>query len=248
MPHRIAVDERVRQPVLDAAAVFLVRCRELTARVAAGESSDAEVVAVGHAAINQWLVDHGSRWRELLSTRPSGTTAWLRVSVPNNRWFVEHGTEMVSIFDYDGLDQGGRFLLAGETVGDYRFGVCPIQLKIMDREFALLQGPDVDGVSSVMKVTSGPCLEAAWSYWEAALAASVPASGAGRLGTLTPRQRRVMELLAAESGDDQAIADALGVSVRTVRSDVAAAMEKLGVRSRFAAGDRFRIWAELSRS
>ncbi len=249
-PRRIAFDGRTRQSVLDAAAVFLVRCRDLVAELAVGGSAHAEVVAVGHEAINQWLVDHGPEWHELLSTRPSGTTEWLRVSVPDNRYFVEHGTRMVSIFDYDGLDHGARLLLthepAGEDAADYRFGVCPVQLKIMDRRFALAQGPDVDGVPSVMTVSSGPALDAAWAYWEAALAASVPASGTGRLAALTPRQRQVMELLASDTGDDEAIAAALGISVRTVRSDVAAALEQLGVKSRFAAGNRFRIWQELS--
>ena len=243
---RIAFDERVRQPVLDAAAVLLVRSRELTTQLTQGAAPDAEVVAVGHRAINRWLVDHGPEWSELLSTRPSGTAEWLRVSVPNNRYFVEVGTHLVSIFDYDGLDQGGRFLLANETVGDYRFGVCPVQLKLMDRRLALLQGPDVDGAPSVMQVTAGPCLQAAWRYWEASLAASVPASGTTRLDTLTDRQRQVMELLAADAGDDETIANTLGISVRTVRADVAAALEKLGVRSRFAGGSRFRIWTEMS--
>ena len=40
------------------------------------------------------------------------------------------------------------------------------------------------------------------------------------------------------------IAGALGISVRTVRSDIAGVLEVLGVQSRFAAGMRLRLWAD----
>ena len=44
-------------------------------------------------------------------------------------------------------------------------------------------------------------------------------------------------MLTVDTRDD-AIAEALEVSVRTVRSDIADLMDALGVRSRFAAGAR----------
>ncbi|AHH94778.1 helix-turn-helix transcriptional regulator [Kutzneria albida] len=52
-----------------------------------------------------------------------------------------------------------------------------------------------------------------------------------------PRHRRVLRLL-AEGLTDDAIARQVGVSVRTVRNDMAAAMVSLDARSRFQAGVR----------
>jgi DNA-binding NarL/FixJ family response regulator len=62
-------------------------------------------------------------------------------------------------------------------------------------------------------------------------------------GDLTPRQGQVVALMASGANDD-AIAAALGVSVRTVRSDVAGILDALGVQSRFAAGVRLQFWSE----
>jgi len=93
-----------------------------------------------------------------------------------------------------------------------------------------------------MKVTSPAGLEAAWRFWTAALANTVPvervASGADEL---SQRQRQIVALMAADVADD-GIAAALGVSVRTVRSDIAGVLSLLGVRSRFAAGARLQAW------
>jgi DNA-binding NarL/FixJ family response regulator len=67
----------------------------------------------------------------------------------------------------------------------------------------------------------------------------------GVLSDLTPRQRQVVALMADGLGDD-AIATAIGVSTRTVRSDIAALLDLLGVRTRFAAGVRLRLWPDTS--
>lgn len=58
---------------------------------------------------------------------------------------------------------------------------------------------------------------------------------------LTARQRAVAELLAAGAIDD-AIARALRISGRTVRSDVAAIMSAFDAGSRFQAGVRYAGW------
>jgi DNA-binding NarL/FixJ family response regulator len=122
-------------------------------------------------------------------------------------------------------------------------------MNLVDRRFLLLHGPFFDGEPSLMEVSAPECLDAAWRYWNAAVASSYPANEdeAGELDSLsiTPRQRQVAALLAVDTRDE-AIAETLGVSVRTVRSDVAHLMEALGVRSRFAAGVRFRDAADGS--
>jgi DNA-binding CsgD family transcriptional regulator len=236
--------EEHRQAVLDAAALLQVRRSEAAALLARGRLPGGEVVAVGGEAVNRWLAEGVTTWRELLSVRPAATTAQLRASLPANRAVVERGVHMVSLFDHDATEPGARVLLAGEPPGTYLFTVAPVQMKIVDRRFVLLQGPTVDGQGSVMAVETPACLEAAWRYWRAALAAAFPVDRVVRGPIrLTPRQRQVVALLASDLADE-AIAASLGVSVRTVRSDIAALLDALGVRSRFAAGLQLRDWTE----
>ena len=232
------IPEAARQAVLDAAAVLQVRRSEAAAQVACGELPDVVIVARGLQGINDWIREASTGWRELLSVRPGGTAAELRVTLPHNRVLVNAGLRMVSIFHRQGLEVDARVLLANEPVGTYLYGIAPVQMKIVDRRFVLLQGPLVDGVPSVMTVSSDRCLDAAWRYWEATMSVSSPISQRDdTLGGLTPRQRQVVALMATGAGDE-AIAGSLGVSVRTVRSDVASVLDALGVKSRFAAGVR----------
>ncbi len=81
---------------------------------------------------------------------------------------------MVSVFDYTGLDSVARLLLANEPTGDYLFGRAPVQMKIIDRRFVILEGPIIDGGMSLMAIHQGPCLDAAWRYWDAVIATCVP--------------------------------------------------------------------------
>jgi len=248
MSDKVAVDHSInaripaalRQAALDAAAVLQVRRSELVARMERGESSGATVVAEGdNADLNRWMRDDCVRWRELLSMKPSGFVPQLQVSLPQNRRLIANGLQMVSLFHLDGVDAEGRCLLAGEEVGEYRLGVAPVQMKLIDRRYVLLSGPCDGDRTSIMEVTAPECLDAAWRYWHAALAASLPVEEGvpAGLSSLTRRQRQVVALLAVDTRDD-AIAEALDVSVRTVRADIADLLEVLGVRSRFAAGAR----------
>ncbi|GAA2142136.1 hypothetical protein GCM10009844_13020 [Nocardioides koreensis] len=240
---RNRVPESARQAVLDAAAVLQVRRSEAAALVSSGPAPDIEVVA-RHPHINPWMVEASRTWHELLSVRPSTTAAQMRASLPNNRALVERGLRMVSVFDASGVEPGARVLLAAEPAGTYLFSIAPVQMKIVDREFVLLHGPEVDGEPSVMAVRSPRCLDAAWRYWEATInASSAPEDGAVALDGLTPRQRQVVALMTTGVGDE-AIAAALGVSVRTVRSDIAALLDVLGVKTRFAAGVRLQLWSD----
>jgi DNA-binding CsgD family transcriptional regulator/DNA-binding transcriptional ArsR family regulator len=236
---RSPIPEERRQAALDAAAVLQVRRSEIASMLARGEECGAEIVARGRRGTNDWLREDSRHWRELLSVRPAATVPHLRVSLPQNRQRVCDGLQMVSLFDYDGCDPEGRLLVTSERQGTYLFGVGPVQMKVVDRRYVLLQGPFADHESTVMAVTAPDCLAAAWRYWHAAVAASFPVEEGvpGGLSRLTGRQRQVVALLAVDTRDE-AIAETLGVSVRTVRSDVAELMEALGVRSRFAAGVR----------
>ena len=73
-------------------------------------------------------------------------------------------------------------------------------------------------------------------YWHAVLKQAKPAwSGDADAHGFSTRQQRILEMMRQDL-TDQAIADVLGISLRTVRYEVAAVMERLGVRSRFSAG------------
>lgn len=231
------------QVVLDAAAVLQVRRTEVATALADGRRVDAELAETYQDAAGQWLFHEQETWTELLSVRQEGSVAGLRRSLPNTRRLLAAGLRMTSVYDFHGTPRDARRVLAGETRGTYLVSAAPVQMKIVNRDRVLLQGPTVDGASTVMAVRSPSCLDAAWRYWEAVLAAAIPvAETVHPLGELTPRQQQVVALLATGAGDD-AIAAALGVSVRTVRSEVAHILEALGVQSRFAAGARLQQWA-----
>lgn len=234
----------LHQAALDAAAHLQVRRSEAAALAARGALTEGELVGVGMSAVQEWLTTESEGWRELLSVRPSASAAQLRASLPTNRRRLREGVRMVSTFDYHGLDTDARLLLANEPVGDYLFVRAPVQMKIVDRRLVLLDGPVIEGAPSLMAIHAGPCLQAAWHYWDAVVASAVPAEdvGGAGLGALTPRQRQVVALLASDLGDD-AIAASLGLSVRTVRADIAAILTFLGVKSRFAAGVRVQMWS-----
>lgn len=229
------------QAALDAAAVLQVRRSAIAERLTRGEPCGATVAAGGgNAAINTWMHEETWRWREMLSVSASAYLPQLRVSVPHNRDLVSNGLRMVSVFHHAGLDPETRRLLAGETLGSYRFGIAPVQMKIVDRRYVLLHGPFLGGETTIMAVTEPDCLDAAWRYWHCVMNASFPAKDElGDYPEFTPRLRQVVALL-AEDTRDEAIAETLGVSVRTVRSDIAELMGMLGVRTRFAAGLRSR--------
>jgi DNA-binding CsgD family transcriptional regulator len=241
---RERIPEAHRQAVLDAAALLQVRRTETAAALTEGRPVDAEVVESHQIKVAQHLIDEQESWTELLSVRPAATAVQLRASLPNTRALVTGGMRMTSVYDLDGVSPDARLLLAGETLGTYLVSAAPVQMKIVNRSHVLLQGPFHDGAGSVMAVRSQRCLEAAWRYWEAVLQAAFPVTeSVTPLPDLTPRQHQVVVLMSTGSGDD-AIAAALGVSVRTVRSEVAAIMDALGVQSRFAAGVRLRVWSE----
>lgn len=230
------------QAVLDAAALLQVRRSEAAALAERDELADGQIVAVGMVAAHDWLHNEDNNWRENLSVRPTATVTQLRAGLPVNRARVAAGLRMVSVFDYTGLDSVARLLLAHEPLGDYLFGRAPVQMKIIDRRFVILDGPIIDGGMSLMTIHQGPCLEAAWRYWDAVVASCVPPEEVAGPTTFSPRQRQVVALLMSDLGDD-AIAASIGVSVRTVRSDIAAILKAVGVKSRFAAGARLQLWA-----
>lgn len=235
-----AMSQRVRdRHELLAAVGALDHQRVATARSleASGSTSTARLLARG-ADVVPWMLKNSHTWRQMLSTTARTDPGALRTSLPNNRVIVSNGLEMVSVFDRGGTEPVCRQLLAGETLGSYYLSSVPLSMRIVDRRQVILEGPTLDDEFSIMMVSATPVLQAAYRYWRSVLAVAEPCRPAvPDVGPLTPRQQRVAELMSRDY-TDEAIAGLLGVSVRTVRYDVAALMAALGVRSRFAAGMR----------
>lgn len=223
-------------------ALRLSRLRDAVAvRYAAAEGDDhGEVVARGPD-----LADHvmaASRgWRDLVATRTASplSAAGMVRALQNNQRILGDGTRMRSVFADHGFDEDLPDLLSGQAA-DYRMGLVPFEMKILDQRRVMLEGPVVDGGRSVMVVSHPAVLSAALAYWAAARQASEAAAdvadrGAAALSRFSTRQRAVIALLSRDVADDPA-ADLLGISVRTLRADVAAVKERLGVDTRFAAG------------
>jgi len=245
------VDERVfvirtpvpfarQEEILDLAAALQLRRREVADRLAAGDDVDAEIYGRGVGEINGRLLVESQDWAEYRSLRPRITSAQLRYTIPPTRSSVAKGNRVISVFDQHGVDATGATLLAAEDPAVFRLSVVPVQVKLIYRDALLLQGPFIDEEVTVMMVRDRGCLAAAWRYWNAVADASYePRRDLPGLDGLTPRQCAIVGML-GDDATDETIAAALDVSVRTVRYDIARVLELLGVRSRFAAGQRVR--------
>jgi DNA-binding CsgD family transcriptional regulator len=229
---------------MPAAAATLERMRQRAARridsSARSRSRSVHVVSVGIANIRREipkLLDHA---HELLSVGLQASGESLYSNHRANVAARENGLHMVSLFDYETAGATARTMLATLSGTPYYFCRGTLQMKILDRRTVLLEGPAIGGERSVIAVTDPQVLAAALRYWAAVHPTAVNAADTLRpVGgrKLTARQREIAGAMTADLTDD-AIARLLGVSVRTVRSEVAAIMRTLHVRTRFAAGLR----------
>ena len=198
-------------------------------------------MAIGLSSIRQAIPGLAERCGELLSIGLNATPSSLLSNHRANVALRERGVRMVSLFDYDSAHPDARQALAALSGADYRFCRATYQLKILDRRTVLLEGPPLGGERSLIAVTAAPVVAAAWRYWQTAHPTAVSAAALRgavvRDADLTARQQEIAGLMVADLGDE-AIAHLVGVSVRTVRSEIAAILRALGVRTRFSAGVR----------
>lgn len=207
----MCIDHVTRQQVLDALGLQWCR-RDALAALSAGETADAEVVASGDVA--GWSMRQAPSWKHLLSTRTSATGTALARSLPVNRKACGvNGLSMVSVFDLDSTEPAARSLLEHESL-PYYYAFAPLQIKIVDQRQALA---------------------AARRYWDAVGATAIPCRRPAAPTRLTDRQYEIFDLMLL-GRTDESIARILGISVRTVRGDIGAAEQTLGVNSRLAAG------------
>jgi DNA-binding CsgD family transcriptional regulator len=229
-----------RLRVLDELARLQTERTRVSRAMERGQRVAARILGRGTLAINRNMAREVPSWRTLDSIRNSGTIGQLAVSLPNNTVVMENGLRMTSVWHFDALDPEVRLILSAEDPEAYFFGYAPVQMKIVDNAEVFLDGPTVRGEPTVMAVRDAACLDAARGYWEAVRGTVYPcAAEAPPVDGLSDRQRRVVTLMLTCPSDDQ-IARRLGVSVRTVRTEVAAVLHLLDAPTRFVAGVRLR--------
>lgn len=228
------------QRVHDAAARLRSERGRVADSIARGVPADARIVGRGAADINRWMLAESHRWHHLLSARVDARIEQLRVSLPNNDAVVAGGLDMISLWDFERAEPEARLLLAGQDPRTYYFAFVPAQMKIIDRREVLLDGPIVHEEVTVMRVWDTGCMRAAMEYWRTIMATAYPcAAEKSGISDLSPRQQQIVRFLAVPLADEQ-IAERLGVSVRTVRYDVASILNALDAPNRFVAGLRLR--------
>ncbi len=156
-----------------------------------------------------------------------------------DRRLIEDDVERLDVYNPDGLwGDAAQVLASSPILSCARFASVTVQIRIFDRRAVVIEGPRIDDDRTALIVTRKDVVDGARGLFSAALDTSVPAAAAmsdDPRPWLTPRQREVVALLTADLHDDE-IARKLGVSVRTVRSDIEVVRRVLGVRTRFAAG------------
>lgn len=231
-----------RQVVLDASLrLQVVRARSCDEWFAGHGTAEVEVFGDDSEALRDWLQDQCRRSEELVavtSTRCQ-TLQGFRQSHAFNQKLIDGGQRMTSYFDISGgADQVTDFIIGAEDM-PYHLADGALQVKLLDRERVVVEGPVVDNRRSLMVLRCLEAVNATGQYLRAVRETAVRASEfRERIGELTARQRVIAKELECGRTDEE-IAEQLGVSVRTVRYEVARLLEVLDVTTRFAAGVRY---------
>lgn len=240
-----------RQRILDAALPLQLVRNRLCADWERGLPTEVNVEVLSsreRAQERVWEVCHGSNELVAVSHPELNGVATYRRSHQVNQEMVEAGVRMTSLFDIPGGPTSVTELILRSPEMPYYVCFGPMKLKILDRRSVLVEGPYVDGSRSLMLISRPDAVAAAMHYVDAVKSCAVAVRDlVSDPVDLTQRQHAIARLL-LEVSTDQAIARVLGVSVRTVRSDVAAFTQALGAPNRFAAGARYSVLVNTSRS
>lgn len=119
-----------------------------------------------------------------------------------------------------------------------RVGPVPLSMIVLDEAAVVYAGVrDPSGETTVWLASRPEWVAAALAVWRGAWALSRPVLADPEAPPLNRRQYAVACFLAQGLGDE-AIARRVGVSLRTVASDVRVVMDLLGAKTRFQAGNR----------
>lgn len=241
---------RDRQRILDAALpLLLIRARLCSDRV--GRQHGVEVERFATAGHAQERVAELCRVPDELTavTQLAGLdhTTYPEMTRRNER-AVEEGQRMTSLFDITGGPLSMAEILLNARHMPYYFGFGPVRLKVFDQRTVLVDGPPTIETPSIMLISRPDAVAAALGYVKVVKSYSVAVADLAQDPVdLTGRQHAVARLLAQGAGDSE-ISRTLSVSVRTVRAEVAAFSEALGVGTRFAAGVKYGVLLCTSQS
>jgi DNA-binding CsgD family transcriptional regulator len=231
-----------RQVVLDASLrLQVIRARYCDEWLAGRGEAEVHFFGSNVTTLRDWMQDKLSRCEELTAvTTMRGQT--LEGFVPAHRYnqqLVRRGVRMTSYFDpSDSVDQVREFIIAADDM-PYYFSCAVLQVKALDGNRVIIEGPRVDDRRSVMLVRGDEVMNATRRYLKTVKDTAVRACEfRDRTVDLTTRQHVIARQLEEGLTDDE-IAAQLGVSVRTVRYEVARLLEVLEVGTRFAAGVRY---------
>lgn len=237
-----------RQRILDAALPLQMVRNRLCVEWERGLPADVDVEVLpsqDDAQQRVWELCDGSQ--ELVAVSHPELAAYRRARRMNEE-FVAAGGRMTSLFDVPVGPTPVTELILRAPEMPYYLGYGPMKLKVFNRRTVLVEGPYVDGSRSLLLISRPDAVAAAMHYIEAVKSCAVAVRDlVADSVELSQRQHAIARLL-LEVSTDQAIARILDVSVRTVRSDIAAFTEALGAPNRFAAGARYSVLVNTSRS
>lgn len=232
-----------RQRIRDAALPIEVLRAQILPSVASNRAPDVRVGRFPQFSdeISAWVRERCSEADELIAvSHLTESVEQYRASFAFNAELVRRGTRMTSLFDVSGLaDDVSDFLIAATDL-PYFFAYGPTPIKVFDRKSVMLEGPPLRDGISVMVVSRPEFAAAAMRYVNTVREYAVPCRdfAVEDMHGLTQRQHAIARLL-GDNRNDEAIAALLGISVRTVRQDVARLLEVLGASTRFSAGLRY---------
>lgn len=197
------------------------------------------VLGIGTDALRAEFVSWSRRWRTGFSvTTGVGMDYWGQHHDANMA-AQDRGVQWVSVFDTGSTHREAKAFISSVPSAPYYFAAAPEQFKLVDDKVAVLNGPTVHGQSTALAVTDPVALARVRQCWRAISRDAIHAWAPDEdpLGRLTSRQREIAYLM-AEGDADEAIAKRLGISLRTVRYDVAGIIRMFDAQSRFGAGLR----------
>jgi len=235
----------VLMPIQTSAHDAITRLRYEHKRLLADASADpkrvrgATLLGVGSAEIRVAIRRLLLPAREVQAMFPEISLDTCLASHRTDGLLVAHGVKMRTIVDPRGATTEALEYLERNANGeDIRLGSVPMQLKVIDRRAAVVAGPQIDDQPTALLCQRPSLVAAAIEVFdEVYRGGSEPSLAHPGWSRLTERQRAVASLM-AQSHKDPEIAAELGISLRTVRSDVARMMSMMGAADRFGLGLR----------
>ena len=228
--------------VLDASLrLQLVRARHCDEWFAGRGTAEVHVFGPDDPGLRDWLRELCASSEELVAVT-STRCQTLETFLPSHRFnqvLIERGVRMTSYFDPSGGPDELTDFIIGAADMPYHIACGAMQVKLLDSERVVVEGPVVEDRRSLMVLRGLDAVNATRQYLKAVRETAVRASELrDRTVELTCRQQVVAQQL-EDGHTDEEIAERLGLSVRTVRYEVARLMEALEVGTRFAAGVRY---------